>query len=271
MFKKRHLVKPGSKVTLDRFDPADTGGLSDTPETRERLAHDLETLSDLQNLLYAARSRAVLVVLQGIDTAGKDGTIRHIFSGVNPQGCRVASFKRPTELELAHDYLWRVHAEAPAKGEIVVFNRSHYESVLVERVHELVPKDVWKRRYDEINEFEKLLHRSGTLILKFFLNLSKGEQKKRLLEREADPRKRWKANPADWKERKLWDAYREAYEEMLSKTSTDRAPWIVVPSNAKWYRNLVVADAITDLLKPFREEWEKAVEERGNAAMRVSS
>ncbi|HEV8267256.1 MAG TPA: PPK2 family polyphosphate kinase [Thermoanaerobaculia bacterium] len=266
--KKRYVIEKSGRVDLDDFDPKGTGGLQEGPEIDAKVKNDLEDLSDLQNLLYAARCHAVLIVLQGIDTAGKDGTIKHVFSGVNPQGCRVASFKQPTEIELAHDYLWRVHAVCPAKGEIVVFNRSHYESVLVEGVHDLVPEKVWKKRYDEIVSFERLLHRSGTIILKFFLNLSKGEQKRRLLERERDPRKRWKVNRSDWEERKLWNAYRAAYEEMLSKTSTSFAPWIVVPSDAKWYRNLVVADAITDRLRPFKDEWEEEVERRGAAAMK---
>lgn len=265
--KNDYVVPPRTRVRLKNFDPADTGGFAEEPEVEKRTREDLETLSELQNLLYAAQRHAVLIVLQGIDTAGKDGTIRHVFSGVNPQGCRVACFKRPTELELSHDYLWRIHEKCPARGEIVVFNRSHYESVLVERVHGLVPKEVWKRRYEEINGFEKVLRRSGTIVIKFFLNLSKAEQRRRLLEREKDPKKRWKANPGDWEERKLWDDYRTAYEEMLSKTSTSGAPWIVVPSDAKWYRNLLVADAITGRLKPFRPEWERAVEERGKAAL----
>jgi PPK2 family polyphosphate:nucleotide phosphotransferase len=263
---KSHAIPPRRKVRLSALDPADTGRLSEK-EADERTAADLAELSRLQNLLYAAQSRAVLVVLQGIDTAGKDGTIRHVFCGINPQGCRVASFKKPTELELAHDYLWRVHAVCPAKGEIAVFNRSHYESVLVERVHDLVPKRVWKRRYAEIREFEELLIRSGTVIVKFFLNLSKKEQKERLLAREADPDKRWKVNAADWGERKLWGDYQDAYAEMLTKTSTEDAPWVVVPSDVKWYRNYVVSRELVRRLRPFRAEWRAAVEARGRAAV----
>lgn len=263
----RLVVKPGSKVRLAEWDPADTDGFAEGPETAKRMAEDLEELQELQGLVAAAQAHAVLVVLQGIDTAGKDGTIRHVFSGVNPQGCRVASFKVPTAEEAAHDYLWRIHAQAPGKGEIVVFNRSHYESVLVERVHDLVPKDVWKKRYEEINGFEKVLARSGTIVLKFFLNLSKEEQKERLLAREADPRKAWKVNPGDWKERRLWSRYREAFEEMLEKTSTKRAPWVVVPSDRKWYRNLVVAGTIVKALREHRKEWDAAVIERGRRAL----
>jgi PPK2 family polyphosphate:nucleotide phosphotransferase len=266
-----YRIKPGSKAKLSSMDPGDTAGHNQDEAVREKTRHDLDDLAELQELLYAAQTHAVLVVLQGIDTAGKDGTIEHVFSGVNPQGCRVASFKRPTELELSHDYLWRVHAHCPAKGEIVIFNRSHYESVLVERVHELVPRSVWKGRYQEINEFERLLTRSDTIVVKLFLNLSKGEQKKRLRAREEDPEKRWKCNPADWEERKLWDDYQEAFDEMLRKTSTAEAPWWVVPSDRKWFRNMVVADVITDVLKPYREGWIAAVEARGTRALRTGA
>ena len=265
---KRYLIKPGARVRLQDFDPDDTNDLEQDESTKRRAAKDLETLSKLQELLYAARANSVLVVLQGIDTGGKDGTIRHVFSSVNPQGCHVASFKLPTELEGAHDYLWRVHAHCPALGDMVIFNRSHYESVLVERVHILVPRDVWKRRYDQINAFEELLARSGTIVIKFLLVISKAEQKRRLLERERDPDKRWKLNPGDWKERKLWNQYLEAYDEMLSKTSTERAPWFVIPANNKWFRNLLVADIITDILKRHRPDWEHALRDRGRLAMK---
>jgi PPK2 family polyphosphate:nucleotide phosphotransferase len=264
---KRYVVKEGARVRLARLDPADTGSYRDDAQTQDRIREDLADLSRLQNLLYAARTHAVLVVLQGIDTAGKDGTIRHVFSGINPQGCRVASFKKPTEVELAHDFLWRVHAVCPAAGEIAVFNRSHYEGVLVERVHGLVPKSVWSRRYGEIRRFEELLVRSGTIIVKLFLNLSKKEQKERLLAREADPEKRWKVNPADWEERKLWDDYQSAYQEMLEKTSTEEASWVVVPSDEKWYRNLVVSGELRRRLAPYRAEWRAGMERRGKAAM----
>jgi PPK2 family polyphosphate:nucleotide phosphotransferase len=264
---KTYAVRRGERIRLDRLDPADTGSYASKEDAEDRIAKDLEELSSLQNLLYAVQTHAVLVVLQGIDTAGKDGTIRHVFSGVNPQGCRVASFKVPTELESAHDYLWRVHAQCPAKGEIAVFNRSHYEAVLVERVHDLVPKAVWKHRYQEIREFEDLLVRSGTVILKFFLNLSKKEQKVRLLAREKDPEKRWKVNPRDWEERKLWGDYRAAFRDMLRETSTTDAPWIVVPSDHRWYRNLVVGRAIVERLAPLRDVFSAAVEARGREAM----
>jgi PPK2 family polyphosphate:nucleotide phosphotransferase len=265
---KKYLLDDRRRVRLERMDPADTDGYRDDRQAEAGTTEDLQELSKLQNLLYAGCCNAVLVVLQGIDTAGKDGTIRHVFSGINPQGCRVASFKKPTELELAHDYLWRVHAVCPAKGEIAVFNRSHYESVLVERVHELVPRKVWSRRYEEIRRFEELLVRSGTIVVKFFLNLSKKEQKRRLTARETDPEKRWKVNPADWEERKLWNEYRAAYEEMLEKTSTKDAPWVVVPSDHKWYRNLVVSRELVRRLRPYARSWQEAMEERGARAMK---
>jgi len=264
---KKHVLKEGQRVRLSRLDPADTGPYRDKDEAGPKIAEDLAELSRLQNLLYAGGSHAVLVVLQGIDTAGKDGTIRHVFSGINPQGCRVASFKKPTEVELAHDFLWRVHAACPGRGEIAVFNRSHYEGVLVERVHGLVQKAVWRHRYEEIREFEDLLVRSRTIVVKFFLNLSKKEQKVRLLARESDPEKRWKVNPADWQERKLWDDYQAAFDDMLEKTSTKEAPWIVVPSDQKWYRNLVVSQELRRRLEPYRDEWREAVEARGKAAV----
>lgn len=263
-------VRPAARVKLSRLDPSSTGGLRDGRKLREKMQRDLEALDELQALLYAAQSHAVLIVLQGIDTAGKDGTIRHVFTGVNPQGCRVASFKRPNELEAAHDYLWRVHRQVPARGEMTIFNRSHYESVLIERVHALVPERVWKHRYDEIRQFEKLLDRSGTIILKFFLNLSKQEQKRRLEERLEDPDKRWKADPQDWRERNRWDDYRRAFEEMLSRTSTRHAPWFVIPSDAKWYRNLAVADRLVGALREHETEWRRAVRARGAAVLRVS-
>jgi len=264
---KRNLaVGVGARVSLADHDPADTGGVEHDRRSRKKIERDLAALGELQELLYAAGSKAVLVVLQGMDTAGKDGTIRHVFSAINPQGCRVASFKQPTPKELAHDFLWRVHRQTPDHGEFGIFNRSHYESVLVERVHDLVPEAVWRRRYEEINDFERLLDGSGTIILKFFLHISKKEQKKRLEERLEEPDKRWKSNPGDWKERKLWSKYQEAYQDMLSKTSTRHAPWFIVPSDHKWYRNLAIADEIVRRLKPHARSWKQELLERGRAA-----
>ena len=260
---KTTVVPPGSNVKLRDFDPGDAGGLRAGSAVESRMKKDIEALSSLHERLFAAQSHSVLIVLQGIDTAGKDGTIRHVFTGVNPQGCRVVAFRQPTPDETAHDFLWRIHRETPARGEIAIFNRSHYEAVLVERVHRLASKDVWKRRYAEIREFEELLARSGTILLKFFLHLSKAEQKRRLEARLEDPDKRWKANPDDWHERRLWKQYRRAFEDMLSKTSTRTAPWFVIPSDVKWYRNLLVAHTIVRALRPYEPKWRDAARRRG--------
>ncbi len=265
-----YRILPARRVRLSNFDPAARVGDKDDPAVAIAMRRDLEALASLQELLYAAHMHAVLVVLQGIDTAGKDGTIRHVFSGVNPQACRVATFGVPSAEEAAHDYLWRIHRQTPARGQIVIFNRSHYESVVVERVHRIVPKSVWSARYGEINAFEAMLVREGTIVLKFFLNLSRAEQKKRLEEREADPDKRWKANPQDWQERRRWSAYRSAFDDMLSKTSTGDAPWHVIPSDHKWYRNLVIASVIAGRLEAFRGTWKRAIRERGRAEGRRS-
>jgi len=253
-------VKSNEKVKLSDFDPDDTHGVSEE-QAKGRRDKLIDQLGDLQGLLYAAKRKSVLIVLQGMDTSGKDGTIRHVMSGVNPQGCRVESFKVPTEEELEHDFLWRVHKLTPRKGITTIFNRSHYEDVLVVRVRELVPQDVWKKRYDQINDFEKLLAHSGTIVLKFFLHISRDEQKKRLLEREKDPEKAWKLSVGDWEERSLWDEYMKAYEDVLSRCASDHAPWYVVPANNKWYRNLAVAEAIVDSLKPYCDDWENYLSE----------
>jgi len=246
----KYLVKPNAKIKLSDWDPEDTsrfdGGKADAKIELIRLNEKLEVL---QELLYAEGKRKVLVVLQGMDTSGKDGVIRHVFDGVNPQGVRVASFKAPTPIELAHDYLWRIHQQTPSKGEIVIFNRSHYEDVLVVRVHNLTPKKVWQKRYSQINEFEEMLAAEGTVILKFFLNINLDEQKRRLQSRLDDPSKHWKFSVNDLKERKFWPDYINAYEEALNKTSTAKAPWYIVPSNHKWYRNLVIGTIIVDTLK----------------------
>ena len=247
---KRYRVAPGSKVDLDRFDPDDTALCPDGKQAAiEESAKIEKKLRDLQELLFAEHKHRVLVVLQGMDTSGKDGTVRHVMSGFNPAGVRVHSFKKPTEEELAHDFLWRIHAEAPERGEIVVFNRSHYEDVIVVRVHELVPGDTWHKRYGQINDFERMLSENDTLILKFFLHISKDEQRKRLQSRIDDPKKRWKFQHGDLAERKLWRDYRQAYEDALSKTSTEWSPWWVIPANAKWYRNHLVASIIVRALE----------------------
>jgi PPK2 family polyphosphate:nucleotide phosphotransferase len=236
-------------VKLDDIDPDDTSlanGKSEAVQELDRLAGKLD---ELQELLFAEQKHKVLIVLQGMDTSGKDGTVRHVMRGVSPQSMRVVSFKKPTASELAHDYLWRVHTAAPATGEIVIFNRSHYEDVLVVRVHELVEKSVWKKRYGQIRDFEDLLAESGVTILKFFLHISKEEQRKRLEARLADPKKRWKFQHGDIEERKLWDDYQRAYEDAIGRTATKYAPWFIVPANAKWYRNWLIASTVVDTLE----------------------
>ncbi len=248
-----YRVKPGHKIKLSDYDPEDTSEFSGgKKEAKPKLAILVQKLDELQELLYAEHKHKVLIVLQALDTGGKDGTIRAVFSGVNPQGVHVASFKVPTPEELDHDFLWRVHSEVPGKGEIVIFNRSHYEDVLVVRVHNLVPEEVWRQRYAQINTFEKMLVDEGTTILKFYLNVTKDEQKERLQERLDDPRKRWKFNPADLKERALWDAYISAYQDAVSETSTRWAPWYVIPANHNWYRNLTVASIIVRALEDLK-------------------
>jgi len=247
---EKYRVAPGAKIDLSAWDADDkglfNGGKQQGQDALPALNQQLEAL---QELLYAEGRHKVLIVLQGMDTAGKDGAIRHVFEGVNPQGVKVASFKVPTQQELAHDYLWRIHQQTPGRGEIVIFNRSHYEDVLVVRVHNLVDADVWGRRYEHINAFEKLLADEGTTILKFFLHISKEEQRQRLQERLDTPEKNWKFSTGDLAERKLWDQYMAAYEAVLSKTSTAHAPWYIVPANRKWYRNLVISHVIIKTLE----------------------
>ncbi len=253
---KQHLVEPGKKIKLADIDPQDTGKFKGGKEEGlKEIAKLNEKLQELQELLYAEGKHKVLVVLQAMDTGGKDGTIRRVFDGVNPQGVKVASFKVPTSEEMAHDYLWRVHKVVPANGELVVFNRSHYEDVLVVRVHNYVPKEVWSKRYEQINAFEKLLAENGTTILKFFLHINKDEQKERLQARLDDPSKHWKFSVGDLAERKLWDDYQSAYEDALNKTSTEHAPWYVVPANRKWYRDLVISTVLVDTLKGLKMKY----------------
>jgi PPK2 family polyphosphate:nucleotide phosphotransferase len=247
---KLYRVKPNTKVDLHDWDPDATpsfkGNKADGVKALEPLTARLE---ELQELLYAEGRRKILIVLQAMDAGGKDGTIRHVFDGVNPQGVKVASFKAPTVNELAYDYLWRVHGHVPAKGEITIFNRSHYEDVLVVRVKKLAPPSVWRRRYEQINDFERMLTEEGATILKFYLHISKDEQKKRLQERLAKREKHWKFSTADLKERARWGDYAKAYESVLSKTSTKYAPWYVIPANRKWYRNLVISRILVDTLE----------------------
>jgi PPK2 family polyphosphate:nucleotide phosphotransferase len=236
-------VRPGSKFKLNSFDVAATHGY-DKGLASELLPKNIERLSVLQYLLYAENKRSVLVVLQGIDAGGKDGVIRHVMTGLNPQGVTVTPFKVPEGKEKQHDYLWRVHNAVPEFGHIGIFNRSHYEEVLVVRVHNLVAKPVWKQRYEQINDFERMLSENGTTIVKFLLMISKDEQAKRFRERIEDKTKNWKFNEADLKEREHWDDFMDAYDDMLEKCSTPWAPWHVIPSNRKWFRNLAIAEIL---------------------------
>ncbi|GAB4201074.1 MAG: polyphosphate kinase 2 family protein [Roseiflexaceae bacterium] len=249
-----HRVEPGKRVELAGHRPDQDGGL-DKEQGRARFAELNAELDVIQEELYAAGQHSVLVVLQGMDTSGKDGAIRKVFQNVDPQGCRVESFKVPTEEELARDFLWRVHRVTPRRGMLAIFNRSHYEDVLVVRVHGLVPEQTWRARYEQINHFEQLLAASNTIIFKFFLHISKDEQEQRLLAREQDVTKSWKLSAGDWRERQHWDAYTAAYEDALSHCSTEDAPWYIVPANRKWYRDLAIAEALVERLKPYRKHW----------------
>jgi PPK2 family polyphosphate:nucleotide phosphotransferase len=247
---RRYEVHPGQKVHLDRCDPDDTSGFDGKKEDARRESKELgRKLASLQELLYAEHKHRVLIVLQAMDTGGKDGTIRRVFDVVNPQGVRVARFGVPTPQELDHDFLWRVHAQVPGNGEIVIFNRSHYEGVLVERVHKLAPEKVWKARYPEINDFERSLSEEGTTILKFYLHIGKDEQKRRLQDRLDDPTKRWKFSVHDLPERELWSEYMEAYEDVLEKTSTEWAPWYLIPANHNWFRDVIISTVIVKTLE----------------------
>ncbi len=260
MIDSPYLVTPGSTPNLHEINPADTGPFHDKSDAKKQTHHHLKQLSTLQEVLYAQSRHAVLVVFQAMDAGGKDGAIRSIFSGVNPQGCQVSSFKVPTALELAHDFLWRIHAACPPKGMIGIFNRSHYESVLVERVKKIVPDEVWKRRFAHICNFEKMLHDEGTTIIKFYLHISKDEQKQRLQDRLDEKDKNWKFNPADLKERARWDDYMHAFADALARTSTAAAPWYVIPSNKKWYRNFAIAEILTKTMDAMNLKFPAPVE-----------
>ncbi len=255
-------VKPGTKVDLAKIEAKQDGNLT-KDEGAEALKSLTAELAELQELLYAAGERALLVFLQGMDTSGKDGTVRDVFADASPIGVQAVGFKAPTADELAHDFLWRVHKQVPAKGMIAVFNRSHYEDVLVVRVRELVPESVWRPRYEQINNFEALLTESKTIVVKFFLHISKEEQEERLRAREADVTKAWKLSAGDWEERAYWDAYQGAYAEALSRCSTKAAPWHIVPADRKWFRNIAVAETLVETLRPFRDEWLSDLGARG--------
>jgi PPK2 family polyphosphate:nucleotide phosphotransferase len=253
--KSPYLIEPHRKVKLAHLETSADGGFQSAESAAAVLVKHRERLAELQEVLYASQSRSVLIVLQGMDTAGKDGTISHIFSGVNPQGCDVASFKVPTPIEARHDFLWRVHPAAPARGMIVIFNRSHYEDVLSPRVHKLISAKEVRARLDEINDFEHLLAKSGTLVLKFFLHISHKEQTARLQARLDDAKKHWKLSAADFKEREFWPDYEQAYEEILSHTSRKHAPWFAIPSDKKWYRNLAISEILVEAMKGLKLEY----------------
>ena len=259
---KRYIIDTPQTIDLADYDPDDTGGVKHK-EAPAMLTKLEARLALQQELLYAAGQHSVLIVLQGLDSAGKDGTVGHVITAVNPSGCQVWGFKVPTAEEASHDFLWRIHQRTPARGIMAIFNRSHYEDVLVTRVHNLVPKEVWEARFEQINHFEHLLTHSNTIILKFFLHISKDEQEQRLLAREDDVDKSWKLSVGDWKERAFWPDYQKAYADAIGQCGTKWAPWHIIPANKKWYRNLLVAQAIVETLEPYEKKWNEALQERG--------
>jgi len=256
---ERYYVKPGDTLDLGKIDTSEKVVFdSVTKETYQPIADRLKTeLRELQKVLYAQNKHRVLVVVQAMDTGGKDGCVKSVFSGIDPQGIRVQAFKKPSEEELAHDFLWRIHQHAPRNGGLVIFNRSHYEDIIAVRVKKIFPDDVWKRRQRHVLEFERMLAEEGTTIVKLFLHISKDEQKKRLESRLANPAKHWKFNPDDLSDRALWSDFMKAYEEVISKTSTDLAPWYVIPADRKWYRDLVVAQIMVNTLKGLDMQYPK--------------
>lgn len=256
-YRERFKVAPGARVKLKEIDPAFKDRYEHHTDAADEIEHLQKRLRELQDVLYADRRRSVLICLQAMDTGGKDGTINHVLSAMNPQGCRVAVFGKPSPEALAHDFLWRIHRAVPARGEIVVFNRSHYEDVLVVRVHHMVPKDVWSARYDQINAFERSLADHETLMLKFYLHISKDAQLARFKDRLDDPAKQWKISEADYAERKFWDDYMAAYEDALSRCSTEYAPWFVIPADHKWFRNLAVARIVVESLEDLHMRYPK--------------
>jgi PPK2 family polyphosphate:nucleotide phosphotransferase len=247
-YRERFIVEPGRKVRLGKIDPSYTGKHDSHEKAAPVIRKHLERAEKLQYLLYADGDQSLLVVLQALDAAGKDGVIRHLFSGVNPQGTLVFGFKQPSKVESEHDFLWRIHACAPARGQIVIFNRSHYEDVLVVRVHDLVPRSVWSKRYDLINDFEKMLVQNRTHVLKFYLHISPEEQLARFAQRLDDPSRHWKISESDYSERELWPKYISAYEDAMEQTSTKHAPWFVIPADHKWFRDLAISQIIADTM-----------------------
>lgn len=254
-FKDHFQVKAGKALDLSKVSTGPIGPLTDKVKAQEQTAKNLARIAELQELMYAEHKHSLLIVLQAMDAGGKDGAVNVIGGAMNPQGVNVVSFKVPSAVEKDHDYLWRIHQETPRKGYATIFNRSHYEEVLVVRVHNFVPKDVWKERYDEINNFEKVLNKSGTGILKFYLHIDKDEQLKRFKERIDDPSKNWKLSDSDFPERELWDDYRAAYEDALTKCSTEKAPWFIVPANKKWFRDLVISQIVVDHLESLKMKY----------------
>jgi PPK2 family polyphosphate:nucleotide phosphotransferase len=251
------------KVKLKDYDPGYMDEHEDRTEADQKLAELSDELSELQELLAAAKHHSLLIILQGMDTSGKDGTIRHVFSHINPQGCNVYSFKVPTEEEREHDFLWRIHKVTPRKGGLTIFNRSHYEDVLVVRVHNEITQKTCRHRYEAINDFEHQLSRDGTIVLKFFLHISKEEQERRLLARVHEKGKAWKISASDFSERKYWSDYQEAYEDALNECSTKSAPWYIIPADHKWYRNLAIAHTLVHTMREYRDTWKADLEERG--------
>ena len=262
-----HRFDGPGKVKLDEISEEPPENVS-KKEAKDRFDEVSEEIFELQDWMWGARTHSLLLILQGRDAAGKDGAVKHMSGGLNTRGVVVTSFGVPTEEEREHDFLWRVHRHAPRAGRIAVFNRSHYEDVLVARVRKLVPKEVWKERYDLINAFERTLAEANCLLLKFFLHITPKEQEKRLLERENDPAGAWKLSIDDWKDRDLWDDYTEAYEDAMARCSSPGGPWIVVPANAKWYRDLVIAEAVAHALRPHKGAWRKTLDEQGKVRRR---
>ena len=259
------VVDADKKVRLAEL-PSEPPKEASREEAQRQLGELGEELFELQELLWGARTHSVLIVLQGMDTAGKDGAIKHVAGYLNPRGVSVYSFGVPTREELEHDFLWRVHRQVPRKGEWTLFNRSHYEDVLVARVENLVPEALWKERYGHIRDFEELLAEHGTIVFKFFLHISSGEQKKRLLHREQDERAAWKLSVGDWQTRKKWAEYQDAYEDALRRCATPSAPWYIVPADSKWYRNLAIASTVVERLRPYRKIWQRRLDELGDKA-----
>jgi len=244
-YRKKFVVNPGSKIRLKHFDPDYHGKHESHKSALPEIQENLKKMDELQYRMYAENKHSLLIVLQGLDAAGKDGVVRHVLTGLNPSGCVSNNFKEPTKVEVAHDFLWRVHPHVPAKGSIAIFNRSHYEDVLVVRVHGLAPEKVWSKRYDQINDFERLIvTENNTTILKFFLHISKDEQLSRFKKRLDDPERQWKISDSDYKEREYWDDYLKTFEDVLTKTSTEQAPWFIIPSNHKWFRDLAISQII---------------------------